>query len=221
MVNTFLTYADYQESARNLNHINHVNQRGRHGARLWKQVLESHQIITLISDLHILGKYYNIPLPSDKTKHKEWVKQLKKRYFDEEFIFASRYGILEKITKPNLPKRKQQTDYLKTTLGKAHHIINLGWCFHPIVYQWLAHLDSLKEYHDAHLKVWLERGYKTVSVPFGVKNAPRPAWTEYAHIHKNHRAALLNKEQTRGEDPWYINMTEFVNAGEFTEYIYE
>jgi hypothetical protein len=86
---------------------------------------------------------------------------------------------------------------------------------------WFGYETALKSYINACIETWIGRGYKNTMATYEVpEEYERPAWTLDPNFHRTHRAALLEKELTRNEKPWYINKVDFTSAGSFTGYIW-
>jgi hypothetical protein len=199
MVNTFLLYSDYRESAKKLDR-----------ARLGKQRVEAYQILNLITDLSILSQGYNWPMPEDNKQWKIWVKEIAGKYkkSNHKFIVES-----EKLIQ--VDKSTTRDD-----LSTGQRLITLGFVHHPIVRAWLGWPESLKMYINAHIDEWKARGYKNTMVKYQIEsNVVHPPWVTDSNIHKNHYSSLLKKEKERQEKPWYIGMNLYV-VSEFEEYIW-
>lgn len=204
MVQTFLTSSDFVESARSLD-----------DKRLGKERVEAYQILCLIEDLTFLSGHLHLPVPPSRDKLREWIRRIARDYKKKSYRFVVKDGTYQCVNDTNLRSLKSQWN------KDGYRVVSLGFVYHPIVQMWFGYSDALKLYINAHIQVWIERGYKnnmkTYSVPY---NPPRPPWTYDPKVHLSHRAALLHKEITRHEKPWYQLKTDFLNAGPFTDYIW-
>jgi hypothetical protein len=119
-------------------------------------------------------------------------------------------------------------DTIRGFKQRAIRVITLQYATNAIVKMWMGYTDSLKEYINAHIDAWIERPTKTgrggnnnmMRYPVA-PGQPRPPWTLDPRIHQNHRAALIDKELTRNEEPWYQLKPEFMaERGQFVDYIW-
>lgn len=227
MVNTFLVYKNFRESA------SHLDK-----SRLWKNVLEALQILDLVKSYHYLGLLFNIPCPKDPYLIKAWTKTIMKQYntlTHYVFYHQRKYVYYRKTkTKPQKikydEKYKIQDDgsilykekvYPKYSLVLPGDIfMSMGFCYHPVVIMWMNHIDSLKLYINEHIDEFISRGGKagTIKLKFKIDNIDKiehPIWTADENFHINHRAALLTKEISRKEKDWYINKKDFQSAYEY------
>jgi len=201
MVNTFLVNSDYSKSAQQLDY-----------RRLGKQRVEAYQILNLIENIRILSVESGIVYTKFPT-FQLFVKEIKKWYSKQLFIYilSDKYNSNSKLIKS--PEKKPD-------ISDEQRIIKLGFCNHPIVEMWYGYEDALKEYIDAHIQEWINRGYKNTMKLYGVKSAKHPEWCEWTNIHENHKGALLAKELDREEKPWYQYKEDFVCAKKFDDYIW-
>lgn len=220
MVNTFLTHACFRESARNLDR-----------ARLIKQRLESYQILNIISDIEFLCNYYDIAIP-ETANLKVTVNHLRKLMKQEDWRFVQLKNLARAPTKKDLEIMViypvNEVDYVQVPLELTQQIntstsciraVNLGFANHPAVSLWWGYPLALKAYLNAFMDEIEERGYKNNMGRYEVPDQyPRPSWTDDPEFHRIHRSALLDKEITRKEKPWYQLKEEFVQAGPFTGY---
>jgi hypothetical protein len=94
----------------------------------------------------------------------------------------------------------------------------IGWINHTITALWYGYDVALMAYINAHIDVWVGRGYKNTMTRYLVPDEyPRPPWTFSVEMHLNHKQALLAKEygeNRRGvpEPPWYQLLPEFVGV---------
>jgi hypothetical protein len=237
MVNTFLTYSDYEKSAASLDR-----------QRLVKQRVEAYQILCLIQDLAYLAERYGNPVPTQfgRTRY-NWIRAIAKRYKNENVRFVVR-AVNDNVTDRLLfplpkdvadripPKTNRKTNITLTfstpddpeltfTVLPGDRVMKLGFVYHPSVFAWLNYEDALKLYINAHIQEHIRRGYinnMTIYTIFSVEKNKiiHPSWVIDEKLHKNHRAALLQKEKDRSEPAWYIEKEDFVNAGEFIDYIW-
>lgn len=231
MVNTFLVYSDYEKSASCLDR-----------ARLGKQRVEAYQILCLCQDLTFLGQKQGDPLPETRGRARyDWVRRVAKRYKNSEIRYLVRNVDPEGINRTLYPiptsianqipvgsKRGKKDIVLelendgKFVIFPNDRVMKLGFCYHPAVLQWLGFEDSLKLYINAHIREFLARGYTNNMVLYTTfpSEVKHPDWVYSEEFHKNHRAALLKKERDRNEKPWYVLKQDFLDAGEFIDYIW-
>lgn len=199
MVNTFLVDSDYSKSAEQLD-----------SKRLGKQRVEAYQILNLIENIRILSVLSGITQISD---FQIFVKQIKKWYTNQSFVYilSDKYDPSSKLIK-SIEK--------KPIVDAEQRVIKLGFCNHPAVEMWYGYEDALKEYIDAHIREWINRGYKNTMRIYGVKTKEHPIWCGWSKIHENHKGALLLKELDRKEKPWYQYKEDFVCVKKFEDYIW-
>ena len=229
MVNTFLTSSDYKESAKNLDN-----------ARLGKQRVEAYQILTLIENLSLLSRLYNIPIPFNPYLRRDWIRRVVSKYNNSGkylFYHQNTWVWISAKTKPYIPKSNENTivqhdgsilvckhtkrTHTKTlypkfgVVLKTDRLITFGFVYHPAVLMWLCHNESLKEYINAHIEEWIGRGHKNTMKTYDIdiSNNIKPIWVTDPEIHINHKAALYIKEIKRNEYPWYCRKPDFVEAG--------
>ena len=213
MVNTFLTHPDFITSARWLDN-----------KRLLKQRVEAMQILNLLEDLMYISKAFSIPQPERDQWH-SWIKSIVRTYRSLSYRYlqlkttridptAQDRAIIDKYgltTTSYVPVDLAQAEEIRQFKTTSIRIVTLGFAYHPIIKMWLGYEHSLKEYINAHITAWLERGYENNMMFYPVSPGQnRPTWTCDPKMHQNHRAALITKELTRNETPWYQLKPEFV-----------
>ena len=100
-------------------------------------------------------------------------------------------------------------------------VIRLGFANHPAVRMWFWHELALQAYINAHIDEFVERGYNNTMVRYEVPDEyAKPHWCFDETFHRNHMSALHHKELDRKEKPWYVNMEDFVSAGQFVDYVW-
>ena len=204
MVNTFLTHSDFKTSAQSLDR-----------QRLGKQRVEAFQILNIIENLEHLSKLFQYPY--DGSNLKQWIKDITTAYKNLPYLYVIRDNTTYTIPKDIVKQKSLIDQYLQPN----DHIIKLGFSSHPIVVMWFGYTDALKSYINEHIDEWIHRGYNNNMNKYIInKSFDRPKWTYDQEFHKNHRSALLNKEITRKEKPWYQLKQEFLNSGEFIDYIW-
>lgn len=186
MVNTFLTYEDYRQSARSLD-----------SRRLNKQITEAIQILELCYDYHVLGKLLGIPLPiniQDSSVLLGWVSSINLVYYRIEYVAVRTEWVAFMIPSGSELVSAYQPFYRRITLGFGKH---------PAIYLWLGYEDSLKQYINAHIEEFVSRGFRhnyqirpLYQLSEGI--IKRPAWSLDPLFHQNHRSALYYKELTSG-----------------------
>lgn len=186
MVQTFLTTSDFTESAQSLDF-----------RRLGKQRVEAYQILSVVQNLHVLAYYFNLPLPNDPSLWHIWIRRLVAVYNDLTVVLIrvseDSYYWLPKTEAARTPDLK----VVKMTFP----------VYHPVVKLWLAWPMALKAYINAHIREWIRRGYNNTMELYQLPPAvDMPPWINDPAVWNSHRMALLEKERTRGEKPWYVNM---------------
>lgn len=180
MVATFLTSKCFLESARSLDK-----------KRLGKQRVEAYQILNLIHDLTRLSYMFQIPISN--TDLKSSITNIWNAYKKVPYYLCIKSDGTECLINRTNIKSTQEL-----------RIVKLGYAHHPIVRQWFFYPDALKDYINAHIYAWIERGclntMKTYSVP---QQYIRPMWTFDENVHTQHKKNLLQKEIDRNEEPWY------------------
>lgn len=83
----------------------------------------------------------------------------------------------------------------------------------PMINLWLGFEEALKDYVNAHIEMWLARGYKNNMKTYHVvDNYKRPSWTHSQEVIDNFKASLIEREIERREPGWYMHMPDFVDA---------
>ena len=221
MVNTFLVHSDFRKSASLLDN-----------RRLVKQRCEAQQILNILLFAKGLATYYNIRMPSITAS-----RNVKRRFFSLMYQLSLKQpsitdfhkykSCLEKLvtnTNNRFILRNDVIVHIKNiktyNVQKDELIVKLGFCQHPVILMWYGYEDALKEYIEAHIEEHIKRGYKNNMKRYPNIIGIHPTWTKDENFHKNHMAALLNKELTRNEKSWYQVKLEFSSAGRFTKYVW-
>lgn len=210
MVQTFLPFADFDHSARSID-----------PKRLSKQRVESYQILCILQDLAFLSEHLEIPRPTPISYDTDyaWIRQVVKEYKKQSYRFTVLKSEDNSYTQVDMTNT--DTKFLQAQGEKeGFRVVTLGFgVYHPIVHMWIGYDNALRAYINAHINEWVERGnqnnMRTYSVP---ETYERPGWTNNPTYHQNHRAALLQKELTRNEKPWYQDRPDFIEAGPFDDY---
>lgn len=229
MVTTFLVDVDFRRSAAKLN-----------TARLGKQRVEAQQILNLCLNLHLLARLFNIqqfPVNTfvPKTIRSEWVTAIVTEFKKLHCVALgySTNGIRLFYNKSQIPRRIASNERLVQhenlfyvyDLTKNKYItsgptdqfihpneqyISLGYIHHPAVIMWLGYEEALKDYINAHIEIWIARGYKnTMSLHNITSPIIMPFWCNNETV-KMFQASLLQRELERAETPWYILQQEFI-----------
>jgi hypothetical protein len=230
MVQTFLTHPDYTISARWLDN-----------RRLCKQRSEALQILNLLEDLTVISKQFSLPPPSPATfpvstrdivqAYRAWpyrYLQLKTTQYPLTSHDQAIIDTYQLTTTSYVPVPLAVADSIRGYEQRAIRVITLQYATNPIIKMWMGFEGSLKEYINAHIDAWIERKNKSGKkktnnmMRYSVNpGQPRPPWTLDPRIHQNHRAALMDKELTRNEEPWYQLKPEFMaEQGKFVDYIW-
>jgi hypothetical protein len=199
MVNTFLVSHDFEKSASQLD-----------SRRLGKQRVEAYQILNLIENIRILSGQSGIRCEGDFGS---FVSKIRKWYHKQDFVY-----ILETTGKVEELIEHYEKDNI--VLENNQRQIKLGFCRHPIVEMWFGYEDALREYIDAHINEWIQRGYKNTMKVYGIKAKKYPEWIYWEIFHNNHKGSLIKKEIERNEKPWYQMKEDFLNVEEFVDYIW-
>ena len=239
MVTTFLTASPVEMDVKTTKSGFRLSASHLDKGRLWKQVLESLQILNLVESFHILGQMFNLPCPKDPYLIKAWTKEIMEKYKKLDsyvFLHQGEYVWYNKKNEKPL-KIKYDEDYSinedgsiiykekkyakYTLILPTDNLMTMGFWAHPAVIMWMRHSNSLKLYINAHLEEFLERGGKPgtvkmmckIDVP--VNDIIHPIWTYDSNFLKNHKAALMTKEIVRKEKPWYILKSDFKLAYDY------
>lgn len=233
MVNTFLPYEDYDESAQSLDR-----------QRLGKQRVEAFQILNIIKMLRLLSIIFNSPIPNFGNGRKQWIKKILSMYKSlvvngqPSKIVIVKYRSLNKRNRSiviYLPHDFDDYESLEQRLVSISNNeqfisakqLKLGFSTHTVVEMWLGYEGSLKLYINAMINEWIKRGYKNNMKVYDInkhinKWGPicHPPWVNNSLIHENHRSALLFKEIHRSEPDWYINIDDFYWSKPFIGYLW-
>jgi len=172
----------------------------------------------------------------------EWVRNVRTKYLKLDSRLIWKENVLLEIPKDDLPFQirkgdrylidgdqvkvwirgafRQPPKIVQNVLFPKDKILSLGFGGHPIVSMWTGYEDSLKMYINEHIHECLLRPTKTgkqrkcslptFTLPGKVNH---PWWVTCQPVLLSHRAALLRKEQMRGEKEWYSLRKDF-----FSEY---
>jgi len=196
MVTTFLVEYNFLASARKLDF-----------RRLGKQRVEAFQILNNCLDLRYIAQFLNIG--STETKY-EWIRQVANIYKQQNFIFLYRQGNYYQVPKSaRLPNKLPATvDGISYEIGDR--VIRLGFVYHPATEAWLGYENALKEYINAHIQAFVERGYTNNMVTYEItEEIIYPPWCQQQSTLEFFRMSLAQKEQMRNENPWYRLQPEF------------
>lgn len=176
-----------------------------------------------------------VPVP--KAMRVSWVAHIMSLFKQSGYValaFSSR-GIRYFFNKADIPRRIASHerllynndqcvvfDYVKNKVVDTgpperfihpyEHFVSTGYMNHPAVIMWLGYENALADYINAHIDVWIARGYKnTMSYVDVVYPVIKPFWLDY-NIIKMFQSALLQRELIRNEPPWYIFLIEFINS---------
>lgn len=71
-----------------------------------------------------------------------------------------------------------------------------GWVNHPAVKMWRGHTTALKEYYNATIAEWCNRGYNNTMMyaPIPVSRILMPEWWGDERVHASHRGRLMDKD---------------------------
>ena len=212
MVNTFLVFSNYKESAKLLDY-----------KKLGKQRVEAYQILNICCWLIGLGKIYNEKLPTDPYKVYDWIRLITKIYKADShfYVFSSRFVESEKMdfsTTSDYKMFSKTNSYYKLKFSDEFVILDdsvlcknstyprkycifpdeffvdkLTFVYHPAVLMWICYTESLKDYINAHVEEWVARGYKNSYPKLKVESSINPFWTNDYEFHKRHRSNLVRK----------------------------
>jgi hypothetical protein len=207
MVNTFLVHSNFSKSASFLDR-----------ARLGKQRVEAMQILNILDNLYIIRLKSRI-----RQKHfdslKSYISALVQWYKSQPYHFQITYLPHQKFHVELFPKSK--FDIQDIPCGEDQRVVKVGFANHSAVRMWYGYRTALMAYINAHIHEWVKRGYKNTMKVYDVPTTyPRPEWTLDSEYHLNHKSALMEKELTRGEAPWYILMDDFKQAPPFENYMW-
>lgn len=183
MVNTFVVTGDFRTSATYLDR-----------ARLGKQRVEARQILEICENLALAAQVLGHPASprGDLEATKRWLREVMRSYKQYPFGYV----------------RTPTVDLI--VWGES---LKLGWVYHPAVALWVGYEPALRSYINAHIEEWVRRGYQNTLPLYPLPtHIELPAWSQRPDFHRNHRGALLTKELTREEHPWYQLKPEFTAA---------
>jgi len=138
MVNTFLIYPNWIQSARRLDK-----------KRIWKQVVEARQILQLIIDLKHIISFANF-------SYSNWedIKSLIKDYKSSDKVFVrdenNNYQLILKSISSNF-----------LSYNNNFKEVKLGFVYHPVVKMWWSYTEALKFYINIHITECISRGMKS------------------------------------------------------------
>lgn len=197
MVNTFLVRGDYYESARLLDY-----------RRLGKQRVEAQQILTFLNQLRFIARSLHLPsYPENQetplVSRQEWISQVLQAFKLNWRAIWIRGPLIIWIPKNVPPPRSSRSP--------GEEYITTAFKSHPAVRMWLGLESSLKLYINAHIEVWIERGYKNTMKIHPREDFPhKPSWaTDTSQMVSACKANLFWKEIDRSEAPWYIRFPDF------------
>ena len=99
-----------------------------------------------------------------------------------------------------LGKQRVEARQIIDLLEKHDRGINISvlpWGNHPAVRMWMGYTDRLREYYNAIVLEWTNRGYKN-SMPIFTntdRSAPYPPWLGRKDFHDAHKSNLLRKDK--------------------------
>jgi len=234
MVNTFLVDKDFRVSASKLDR-----------QRLGKQRVEAQQILSILEKLTFLADFFSIEKinriasKEDRTK---WVKHVVSTYKNSGIKAILLRGNLIILYLNNLPRKiKSKNRLFFDNDGMAYEVngnkiissdkwenyilpgetlITTGFMNHPAVIMWLGYEEALKDYINAHIEVWISRGYNNTMATYSVSSKyDRPPWTYSDSVIADFRASLLHREIERREPAWYMRQDDFISS--WTKFISE
>lgn len=238
MVNTFLVDEDFSLSASRLD----MRRLGKQRVEAYQLLILINQYRFLAKYFNIPDYPTSIDTPKDQRV--SWV-NLVITTFKNSGILALHVRknlLIEHRSKESLPHKCKSGNQLLIdnssgtvfeVKGKRQQIVTQGhWSNfvlpgedlittrirkHPVVYMWLGFEEALKAYINAHINVWVERGYKNTMSTYEVnKNYALPNWVSSMDVINNFKSALIQKEIDRNEDAWYIKQDDFVDAWTLT-----
>lgn len=224
MVQTFLVSSDFALSASLLDK-----------KRLFKQVVEAHQLYNVLGELELIAEIYSVPMPPSQpswtdSPRNSWRSFVASAYRNSEHHIAYVRGGVT-LDCATFALHATSYNWLHLTCSGTHVsgiptmcvpkdsempgwvTIKLGWINHPAANMWLGHRDKLVEYINAHITESTRRGinHKYQLLPF--THSPGPWWITSPDFHLTHRIKLVYKELSNSENPWYVNLPGFVPVG--------
>lgn len=216
MVTTFLLDFDFRKSAQHLDRL-----------RCGKQRVEAMQILNFCNDLRILAKicnflykktglYKNIEnLPNEIKTSVEF----RQKWIDDIFDILKNYGykninIKNGYISVDYLAGKNKNDYLTNEYIEELKDLNIKitkqFRNHPAVRMWLGYENCLKDYINAHIEIWIERGYKNTMKLYDIVEYKRPYWCDDIKIINNFKKMLVKREIERSEELWYCLKHDFL-----------
>lgn len=170
MVNTFLPYPSFEESARVLD-----------WRRLGKQRVEAQQILRVLEDLEVVAQALRLRYEGGSVS--QYIRNV-----------VSRYRALPCL----LVQKTNGTLYWQPRIIQFEgRPIKLGWVNHAATRMWFGHLGSLRLYLHAMITEWVRRGFKnTMSLPALSNNITHPPWLGLPDFHLSHQGNLIRKDPT-------------------------
>lgn len=239
MVNTFLIDENFRESARKLN----PQRLGKQRVEAY-QILIALQQLRFLANYFGVDDY---PIDEDtpKTQRESWITKVLDEFKKSGLasIHITHKLIIEIPYSQPLPKKIKNGHELYynpdnglyyevkgkrnkiVSSGKRYEyvlpgeeLITTGFRKHPAVCMWLGFETALKDYINAHIEVWVERGYKntmeTYTVPDDYK---RPSWSYSKDIINNFKSTLVERELDRLETFWFSLQEDMVKVYTQTE----
>lgn len=208
MVNTFLVCTDFYISAKCIDNL-----------RLNKQILEAMYIYRVIRNLKLLGTYYNMPPPLDNYMIYNWIREIIKKYKQEnvQFLFKNSEGIpiiikkdikmvqqsygqdvfIEngkyKLVDNQNPKKKPQFVDIDKLVFLNDALIKLGYVYHPVILMWFHYVPALILYIKIHVDEFISRGGNNrVNITL-LSDIIYPPWCNDSNFLIRHRSNLIRK----------------------------
>ena len=69
------------------------------------------------------------------------------------------------------------------------------WKNHPAVKMWVGYENALKEYTNAMIREWIDRGYNNSMVLYSADRIEYPWWFGDEKFHRSHRSRLIQKNK--------------------------
>lgn len=189
MVMTYVLDADIRRSARLLDK-----------GRVWKQVMEAKQILSLLCDLRVLGMLFESflgPMPINGTVEQRtwWIRA----------VFDAYKAWNYRVVRDTTPNPNNFYNYFTYHISQEvvvpveyKKLDKLAWMNHTTVRMWLGYELVLAEYINIHLDEHLSRGGNTQYVKFPltytVEKHHWPVWTQDPDCHRRHRSKIYDQE---------------------------
>lgn len=181
MVNTFFVCYPALAAAKALDSV-----------RLGKQRAEALNILNILTSAEAISQHYGYPSrpegysTKDDIAREVWLKMVFSRYKQEPVKLFFNVVNGERV------------------YGPRGTLVGSGWSSHPMALMWVGYESALKDYINACIHEWLDRGFNNNMSGYVLFEDPvYPWWTRSEALHKSHRAALLRKEACREEPSWY------------------